>query len=199
MKNKPAEEFNNHHDPSRIVPYIKEDFPSFSITKQTPIEHVLKLGKDCERCGHCCSYGSGYFLDEDIEIISRSIGIQKETFIKEFLEEHEVFNTKIHKAKLNRQKNRPYGSCIFFEPEKGCTIHNKKPLHCSIAKGCGEHGQALSIWFTLNYLVNPTDPESIRQWASYLKTHPTIPGGELRDLIKDERLLKEILNYQKLK
>jgi hypothetical protein len=48
-------------------------------------------------------------------------------------------------------------------------------------------------------LVNPTDPESVRQWASYLKAHPTIPGGELRDLVKDEKLLKDILSYQKFK
>jgi Fe-S-cluster containining protein len=199
MEDKPAESSNNYQNYSQITPHTKEDIPSFSITKQTPIMDVLKLGKTCDRCGHCCSFGSGYFLNDDIESISRSIGIPKDEFIKEFLEEHEAFNTKIHKAKLNRQKNRPYGSCTFFRPEEGCTIHSKKPLHCAVAKGCGEHGQALSIWFALNYLVNPADPESVRQWASYLKVHPTIPGGELRHLVKDERLLKDILNYQKLK
>jgi Fe-S-cluster containining protein len=195
MENKPAV----FPDASGISPYIKEDIPSFSITRQTPIAHVLKLGKSCERCGHCCSFGSGYFLIEDIEKISKSIGIPREEFVKDFLEEYEVFNTKIHKAKLNRQKNRPYGSCTFFRQDAGCTIHDIKPMHCAIAKGCGEHGQALSAWFALNYLVNPSDPESVRQWASYLKANPTIPGGELRNLVKDEKLLKDILSYEKLK
>jgi Fe-S-cluster containining protein len=185
--------------PASMAEGQKDEIPSFSITSQTPIEHVLKLGSSCERCGHCCSFGSGYFLPEDIDKISKVMGIPKEEFVKEYLEEYEVFNTKIHKARLNRQKNRPYGSCTFYAADEGCTIHAIKPLHCSIAKGCGEHGQALSIWFALNYLVNPGDPESVRQWAAYLKVHPTIPGGELRQLMKDEKLLKDILSYQKLK
>ena len=176
-----------------------EELPSFHITKQTPIEYVLKLAKDCEKCGHCCGYGSGYFLDDDIERIRKHMGLPKDEFIKEFLVEAEGFNTKLHKAKLDKKKGRPYGTCVFYEKEKGCVVHDIKPLHCRVSMGCGEHGQGLSIWFTLNYLVNPNDPESVRQWATYLKNHPTIPGGELRQLVKDEKMLKKILSYEKLK
>ncbi|MBN2458581.1 YkgJ family cysteine cluster protein [Candidatus Woesearchaeota archaeon] len=177
----------------------REDLPSFSITKETPIGHVLRLGKECEKCGHCCSYGSCYFLSEDIDRISSRLGIPKEEFIKEHLDENIAFNTKVHKAKTNKKPGMPYGECVFFDKDEGCTIHDIKPLHGRVGKGCGEHGQELSIWFMLNYLVNPADPESIRQWAVYLKTHPTIPGGELEQLVKDKELLRKIISYEKLR
>ena len=54
-------------------------------------------------------------------------------------------------------------------------------------------GEQLSIWFVLNHLLDPHDPEAIRQWASYLKTHPTIPGGELHQLVSDKQKLHKIL------
>ena len=174
----------------------KEELQSFSITKDTPVEHVLRLGQECEQCGHCCSYGSGYFLPEDIARISKKLGMNEDDFKKEFLEETEAFNKRIHKPKLSK---KPFGECVFLDKSKGCSIHDVKPLHCKVAKGCGEHGQELSLWFTLNYLVDPADPESVRQWAIYLKTHPTIPGGELRQLVKDEKLLNEMLNFDRLK
>ena len=57
----------------------------------------------------------------------------------------------------------------------------------------------LEQWFTLNHFVNVDDPESIRQWAVYLKTHDTIQGGSLEELVPDKKLLKKILNYEIIK
>ena len=58
---------------------------------------------------------------------------------------------------------------------------------CKIGN-CKEHGEELSIWFTLNYFVNKDDPESIRQFHTYLKSGgKTLPKGELKDFIKDEK------------
>jgi len=52
----------------------------------------------------------------------------------------------------------------------------------------------------LNYLVNKNDPESIRQYAAYLKSGgKTIPGGKLEELIPDKEKLKKILNFEQLK
>jgi len=51
----------------------------------------------------------------------------------------------------------------------------------------------------LNYIVNSSDPEAIRLWAEYLKTHPTIPGGDLEELVPDKERLKKILNFEILR
>jgi hypothetical protein len=48
----------------------------------------------------------------------------------------------------------------------------------------------------LNHFVKPDDPESVRQWSVYLKTQPTIGGGELKDLVKDKERLAKILSYE---
>ncbi len=51
----------------------------------------------------------------------------------------------------------------------------------------------------LNYLVNPDDPESIRQWKMFLTQNNPIPGGSLKELVHDEEKLKKILSYEILK
>ena len=87
---------------------------------------------------------------------------------------------------------------VFFG-DIGCKIHKVKPLQCRIGN-CGEHGEELSIWFMLNYLVNTKDPESIRQYNIYLQSGgKTIPGGNLEELIPDKEELKKILNFEQLK
>ena len=92
----------------------------------------------------------------------------------------------------------PYGECVFHDKKQGCTIHEVKPLHCKVGS-CNDHGEAIHLWFTINYFVNKNDPESVRQWATYLKTHPTIPGGELEDLVPDKEMLSKILSYEILR
>ncbi len=175
---------------------IKDSLPSIHITKDTPQEYVEKIAKECDRCGHCCSYGSGIFLEQDIARVADFLGIREEELINDFLEEQVHFNKKIYRAKLRKQKGRPYGSCYFFDKKHGCMIHEKKPLHCRLTKGCGEYGQELGIWFLLNYIIDAADPQSLRDYAAYLKTHPTIPGGELHNLIKDKELLNKILSHE---
>lgn len=178
---------------------MKKEFSEVKITSYTPLDEVEKLGSYCEKCGHCCSFGSGFFLAEDVRRIAKAMNMKKDDFIKEFLEETESFNTKLHKAKTIKENNKPYGKCTFYSKENGCEIHEIKPLHCKVGKGCGEEGEHISVWFALNYLVNVNDPESIRQWAVYLHDNPTIPGGELLDLVKDKEKLQKILSYEILR
>jgi len=177
---------------------MKEELNSIMITIDTPKDYVKKLSNKCDKCGHCCSFDSGIFLDEDIERISKKLSVPKDDFKKRFLEKKEIFNKKVHKAKLKRE-GKPFGPCYFLNKNKSCSIHDIKPKHCKLGSGCNEYGQQINLWFTLNHLVDKEDPEAIRQWAQYLKTHPTIPGGELKELISDDKKLANILSYKILK
>lgn len=52
----------------------------------------------------------------------------------------------------------------------------------------------------LNYLVNKDDPESIRQYSTYLKSGgKTIEGGKLEELVPDKEKLKKILSFEQLR
>lgn len=165
------------------------------ITKETPLKEILELGKTCSQKNNCCKYGSGCLIGDDLRNIAGFLGISEEKLRKEYLEETERFNTRLLRPKLIR-KNRPYGRCIFFDGN-GCKIHEVKPLECRVGN-CSKQGEALSKWFMLNYCVNANDPESIRQYAIYLKTNKTLKGGALEELVPKEKLEK-ILNFEVLR
>jgi Fe-S-cluster containining protein len=175
-----------------------KEMPEIKISTKTPLKDVMKLVEDCKKCGHCCKYSSGHLVEGDMKKIAKFLGISEKKLKKDFLEENEKFNTKLHRPKLIRKGSLPYGECVFYSEKEGCTIHPVKPLHCKIG-GCGKHGEDLHLWFTINYFVNADDPESIRQWATYLKTHPTIPGGKLEELVPDKEKLKKILSFEVLR
>jgi len=162
------------------------------IIKSLPKEKAIELGKECSQCHNCCRYGSGALEKEDYETIASFLKISKEELKKKYLEEITKFNTTRYRPKLIR-KNKPYGVCIFFD--NGCTIHEVKPIECKIGT-CSKHGQELSIWFALNYYVDPNDAQSIRDWASYLQANPSIEGGSLAELVPDKAKLKKILSYK---
>ena len=167
------------------------------ITTKTPPSEILSLGHNCRQCGHCCSHGSGFLVGEDAKEISKHLKITEEELKQKYLEEKELFNTKLLRPKLIT-KNKPYGKCIFLK-DKICSIHKVKPFQCRIGN-CSEDGEELSIWFTLNYLVNRDDPESIRQYAAYLISGgKTLEGGQLEELVPDKEKLKKILSFERLK
>ena len=162
------------------------------ITKNTQLKEILAIGNECDQCGHCCSYGSGILIGDDLKNISHFLGLTKDELKKRYLEETERFNTKLLRPKLLK---KPYGPCVFLD-KKTCRINDIKPLQCRIGN-CGQHGEELSLWFMLNYLVNTNDPESIRQFASYLKTGgKTLPGGQLNELIPDKGKLDKMLRHE---
>jgi len=175
----------------------KEEIPMIHITKRTPLKKVLEFGFECERDGKCCEFGGGFIIKDDIPRISSYIGMTENQFKAKYLDPIVRFNTPGFKLKA-RKTDKHYGPCIFLNNNKQCSIQKVKPLHCRI-ESCAEHGEAISHWFTLNYHVNQSDPESIRQWAVFLKNHDTIPGGELHELVPDEERLKKILSYEILK
>src|SRR3989344_2779539 len=118
---------------------------------------------------------------------------------KAHLEEAEQFNRTLLRPKILRE-GRPYGRCTFFDEEKGCAIHDAKPLQCRVAMGCRPYGEKLMLWFMLNHILDPEDPESVRQYASYLKAGgKTLPGGELHTLVPDKERLHKMLDYTTVK
>ncbi len=184
--------------PEELKTFEKEHIQSLSITKHTPETRIAELGKECTGCGHCCKIDSGLLFEEDVTRIADHIGIPRDEFIKEYLEEHERFHTTCWKLKQIKEDNKPYGRCVLLGEDNKCTVHEAKPKYCKLLSTVSKHGQQLSVWFALNHFVNPNDPESIRQWAAYLRTHPTIPGGQLHELVPDESRLQRILSYKEL-
>lgn len=167
------------------------------ISKNTPINEILKLSQECRQCGHCCSHGSGFLIGNDLKNIAEYLQITEKELKEKYLEEKELFNTKLLRPKL-KTNDKPYGKCIFLIENK-CTINKVKPLQCKVGN-CNKHGEKLSMWFMLNYLVNKDDPESIRQYAAYLKAGgKTIAGGKLEELVPDKEKLKKVLSFEQLK
>ena len=137
-------------------------------------------------------------VGDDAKNIAEFKGVGEEELNDKFLEEAELFNTRLLRPKILR-KGKPYGKCIFFDEEKGCTVHPVKPLQCRVSMGCKDYGEDISRWFMLNFQVNPDDPESVRQYAIYLKSNRPLPGGKLEELVPDRERLKKILNFKQLK
>ena len=163
------------------------------LSRKTPVNEALKLGKhDCSNCVHCCSFGSGYVLNEEVARLARDMKITEKELKEKYLDEIKAYDTDVYRFKQIKKKNMPHGRCILLT-RQGCPIHDIKPLHCKITN-CGPEGEHLSIWFALKYLVDPNNHESVRQWRDHLKTHPTIEGGKLEDIVPDKQKLKEILN-----
>lgn len=171
------------------------------ITKNSSKSDVLKLAPacTCNECKHGCRMGSGILAKEDSQKLAQFLKITEEELKEKFLEETEQFNQTLLRPKIKRD-GKPYGQCTFFDEEKGCTVHEAKPLQCKVAMGCKDNGEQLMLWFMLNHIISTQDPESIRQYAQYLKSGgKTIPGGQLHELIEDKEQLKKIINYSTLK
>ena len=174
---------------------------SIKLSKNTPLSEVLKLAPacSCSSCAHGCTMGSGCLIDSDIPIIAKHLRITEDELKQKYLETLEIFNKKVHRPKLQRS-GKPYGECIFHDKTKGCTIHEVKPLQCKISMGCKPYSAELTSWFALNHILNATDPEAVRQYASFIANGGTvIDGGALDQLVPDKTMRKKMLNYEVLK
>ena len=168
------------------------------ISRATSLKRILEIGSPCNKCGHCCKFNSGLVTEQDIDAISESLNMDRDVFIQAYLEEIEMFHTKIFRFKINKEDDKPYGKCVFFSGSEGCKIHSVKPIFCQTSN-CFAYSQDLIAWFYLNYLVNPDDPQSIRDYASYLESEgKLIPGGHLHEIVLDSERLRKILNYEEL-
>lgn len=169
------------------------------ISKKTPKEIVLKLGGECdahscEKRSHCCSYTAGFLAEDDLKKIAAHLNLKEDELKEKYLEEKRMFNTLALKPK-SLKKDKPYGPCIFLNNKEGCSIHSVKPLQCKLYT-CKEYGFDLMQWFYLNHLVNPKDPQSVREYAEFLRFNEPIPGGTLEELVPDKQKLGKILSYE---
>jgi len=193
---KKKEEDNNFNIGSGAS-YLKEDekeLDTIKLTVNTPAQEVINLSKDCGKCGHCCSKTSGFVLKEELGTIANFLNIREEELVHNCMQSVEIYNKKIWRPHLIK-KGKPYGMCIFFNADEGCTIQEVKPLHCRIS-GCHELAEQTNVWYMLNHIIDHDDPEAIRQYAQYLDAHATIPGGRLKDIVPNESRLKKILNHE---
>ncbi len=168
----------------------EELFDNPNITTTTPKEELIKLAERCQKCNSCCTKAAGFILKEELPRIAGFLNIDEEKLKAKYLKEVKIYNKTMFKPK---QSEKHIGECIFHEDN--CTIHDVKPLHCKVS-GCHEEGRQAGVWFMLNHMIDRDDPEAIRQYAIYLKSHPTIPGGKLKELVPNKERLKKILNYE---
>ena len=142
------------------------------IKYDTAKEQVLKLVHPCKcrKCENPCSYGSGAFIGDEAEKLAEFLKITKKEAEEKYLEKIEKFNTTLWRPKVERKEGLPFGKCIFFDSEKGCTIHQVKPTECRLAMGCKDYGEELSLWFMHNYIVNEGDGKSMEEFNVYLKS-----------------------------
>lgn len=76
---------------------------------------------NCKRCGKCCEGRGGIVVSlEEQEKIAAFLQISLSEFQSKYVE------TLNGKSQLKVEKN----FCIFFKPEKGCSIHTVKPKVC---------------------------------------------------------------------
>ena len=169
------------------------------VTKDTPEEMIVQhagtcpVSNDCKSCGKCCQYGTGHLIDSDMPKIAAFLGITEEELKEKYLEQVEKFHKILWKPKTTK---KPFGPCVFYKDGQGCGIHEVKPKQCLTGSWNNESDQLVQ-WFYLNYAVEVDDPESIRQWASYLEFNPeVIVGGTLEELVPDKEKLKEILGRE---
>ena len=172
-----------------------------AINKNTSLKEALELAPACMcgKCSHGCKMGSGMLDGDDAKNIAKFLKISEDDLKEKFLEEVWLFNQKKLRPKILRGE-KAYGKCIFYDGKLGCKVHEVKPLQCKIATGCKDCGEDLMAWFTVNFVVDKNDAESIRQYSQYLKSGgKLIPGAELKNLVPDKEKLRKILSYEIMK
>ncbi|MBW2963339.1 YkgJ family cysteine cluster protein [Candidatus Woesearchaeota archaeon] len=173
------------------------------IKKDTPVEKIVELGHchlgtACAKCNEGCQQGSGCFTEEQLPKTAKFLKLDEENFKKIWLEPMTRFNTTLFRPKIKRT-GKHAGQCVFFDEKEGCMIHEAKPMECKISNH-NEYGEALHLWFTLNHFVNPTDPQSVREWATYIESGgAVIPGGSLSELVPNQKTLRKMLEYKILR
>ncbi len=171
------------------------------IKKGTPLKAIKVLAPacTCKECSHGCTMGSGMLAEGDAKNIAKFLGISEAELRQKFLEEIELLNKKMLRPKLERY-GKPYGKCVFYDTKRGCTVHQVKPLQCKISMGCKEYSSDLTAWFMLNHVLDPHDPEAVRQYADYIASGGhVIPGGKLEEIVPDKKTRKKILGFKILK
>jgi Fe-S-cluster containining protein len=153
----------------------------------------------CDACENSCNFGSGAFSDGEVEKLAAFLGISEKETREKYLEEIERFGTTRLKPKLERKEGMPYGKCTFYDKGAGCKIHEVKPLECKISMGCKDYGHDLIAWYHITHFLDTKNPESLRQFKTYLESGgKTVKGAEHKDIF-DEKTLKQMESFEDIK
>ena len=133
-----------------------------------PLEKIKALGSTCSRSNHCCRFGSGFVIESDIVSLAAFLCIDAQTLQENCLEPVLPSARPLLRTKLVREEGKTYGTCVFFHPRIGCTVHPAKPLHCRIGN-CSEQGDALSQWYFANYVGQADDPHYLGNGAHFVQ------------------------------
>ena len=119
----------------------------------------------CKLCGDCCNgFGGTYITPEDIQRIAEFIQSDPDTFVRDYCD------MSGSRPVLTQGENN---SCIFFDPEKQCTIHPVKPYMCK-------------AWPFIKTIIN--NPEN---WDTMANSCPgmkkQIPHGDLKRIVTVEK------------
>lgn len=164
-------------------------------------EDVLKLVHPCrcKRCEHPCTFGSGAFIEGEIEKLTTFLDINQKEVNEKYLEKLTKFNTTLFRPKIIRKDDNPYGKCIFFDDINGCKIHAVKPFECKVAMGCKDYGEELITWFDLNYFFDPDDLGSLREYKIYIESGGSVLKGAEFENFTNEKINKKMNKFEDLK
>ncbi len=92
--------------------------------------------KDCERCGECCRRDTPIILKEDMPLLIEGIISERDIYtIREGETIRSSIDGEIYYTSMELIKIKPiFGTytCLFYDPEEGCTIYEKRPSVCRI-------------------------------------------------------------------
>ena len=79
---------------------------------------------ECTQCGRCCGGVSGTVLvsDDEIEALALRLGVTPEAFRARF-----TYTRRGGDVSLRERANY---DCVFFDPERGCTVYEDRPQQC---------------------------------------------------------------------
>ncbi len=121
---------------------------------------------DCKLCGQCCKgFGGTYVTRENLKEIATFISVDPDTFVDRYCD------MSGSRPVLTLAEN---GSCIFFDPDKQCTIHPVKLYMCR-------------AWPYIKTII--THPEN---WDIMANSCPGmkkgIPHSELQRIVTQEKV-----------
>jgi len=79
---------------------------------------------ECTRCGNCCGGAPGTVRVSDAEIaaLARRTGLDDAEF-------REAFTRPLRGGERSLRERRD-GTCVFYDPQRGCTVYADRPRQC---------------------------------------------------------------------
>ncbi len=78
----------------------------------------------CQRCGNCCTGGSGSVRvsDAEIEALARRLGLADAEF-------RAAYTRRLRDGAVSLRERRG-GDCVFYERGQGCRVYEVRPTQC---------------------------------------------------------------------